>query len=87
MIRADCLLVVHQRSGMMFTIHNTRLFPAEAADAGPLQPAARSMSAVRAGQRGRRGPGDLPLSRRAPCDLVEPTLGLERELVVGYALA
>ncbi len=35
MIRPECLLMVHQRSGMMFTIHNTRLRPAEAADTGP----------------------------------------------------
>ncbi len=74
MIRADCLLVVHERSGMMFTIHNTRLFPAEAADAAPFS---RRLSACLRCGRVKGVVEDqvtCPYHGEGPCDLVEPTM-------------
>ncbi|MGO9111603.1 MAG: hypothetical protein ACLP9L_20455 [Thermoguttaceae bacterium] len=35
-IKAGCTAVIHERSGMLLTVYDTRLFPAEAAGALPL---------------------------------------------------
>jgi hypothetical protein len=35
-IKAGCTAVIHERSGMLVTVHDTRLFPAEAAKVLPV---------------------------------------------------
>ncbi len=77
-IRPECLLMVHQRSGMMFTIHNTRLRPAEAADTGPFSQ--RVEACLRCGRV--QGVVDdqvtCPYHGDGPCGMVEPTTASAR---------
>ncbi len=42
-IKSGCLLVVDQQSGRRITVHESRIFPAEAAAATALDPAAMSV--------------------------------------------
>ena len=42
-IKSGCLLAVDQQSGRRITVHESRIFPAEAADAPPFDPAAMSV--------------------------------------------
>jgi hypothetical protein len=41
-LKADCTLVIHERSGALLTVRDTRLFPAEAAGALPVADASKS---------------------------------------------
>ena len=42
--KAGCTLVIHERTGSPLTVHDTRLFPAEAAGALPIVDAPNSVS-------------------------------------------
>jgi hypothetical protein len=71
LIRPECLLMVHQRSGMMFTIHNTRLFPADAADTGPFSQ--RVEACLRCGRVNGVAEDQVtcPYHGDGPCDLLD----------------
>ncbi|MCE5267198.1 MAG: hypothetical protein LLG00_04875 [Planctomycetaceae bacterium] len=74
-IRPDCLLVVHERSGMMITVHNTRLFPASAVASKPFSH--RLTACLRCGRVEGVAQDEVrcPHHGDGPCGLFEPQAG------------
>jgi hypothetical protein len=72
LMRADCLLVVHQGSGMMLTVNSARLFPAEAAGSPPFSQ--RVEACLRCGRV--KGVAEdqvaCPYHGQQPCELLQP---------------